>query len=309
LSEQPTQPALQRFQPEDVDTHVMTRQPSFDADDTVKTANATEVPISFDDLEATLTRPKRRSELDVLISAKDRKRSLVSTLPGLQDSVAPKHERTAPEEREDAGGTRPFDRKLLAGHAAVFDKAPTVIVSPSVEVAAVETDVPDADRTERTEPLSLAPVAVDIDAEQAAKPRPHVRTPATTVRVRRPDLAKPRSLLKVVAASVALTGAVLVALFAFRHTSQVAAPSLAAAPEAAKALELPLPPAMDLPAPQLVPVTGTITVRGTRSTILVDGERKPVQDGRVVVTCGKHRLGAGRRAQTVMVPCGGTVAR
>jgi hypothetical protein len=58
----------------------------------------------------------------------------------------------------------------------------------------------------------------------------------------------------------------------------------------------------------LVPVNGTIATRA-RPTLLVDGERKRVQDGKVVVSCGKHKVGAGRGAHTVYVPCGGVVAK
>ena len=63
------------------------------------------------------------------------------------------------------------------------------------------------------------------------------------------------------------------------------------------------------PEPGLVPVTGTIVLHKATGVLLVDGERKHIEDGEVVVTCGKHRLGVGRKAQTVIVPCGGSITR
>jgi hypothetical protein len=66
--------------------------------------------------------------------------------------------------------------------------------------------------------------------------------------------------------------------------------------------------AMPAPAPTLVPVMGTISTHA-KPTLLVDGERKKVQDGKVSVACGKHRIGQGRQAHVVYVPCGGTVTR
>ena len=43
-------------------------------------------------------------------------------------------------------------------------------------------------------------------------------------------------------------------------------------------------------------------------TVMVDGDYKRVQGGRIVVTCGKHRVNAGRGTQMVDVPCGGVAS-
>ncbi|MBX3206610.1 MAG: hypothetical protein KF764_16170 [Labilithrix sp.] len=43
-------------------------------------------------------------------------------------------------------------------------------------------------------------------------------------------------------------------------------------------------------------------------TVMVDGDYKRVQGGRIVVSCGRHRVNAGRGTQNVDVPCGGVVS-
>jgi hypothetical protein len=43
-------------------------------------------------------------------------------------------------------------------------------------------------------------------------------------------------------------------------------------------------------------------------TVIVDGEYRRVNGGRLVVPCGKHRVNAGRGTQTVDVPCGGVAS-
>jgi len=56
------------------------------------------------------------------------------------------------------------------------------------------------------------------------------------------------------------------------------------------------------------PVTGIIEVPGSLMTVMVDGEYKRVRGGRIVVSCGKHRVNAGRGTQVVDVPCGGVTS-
>ncbi len=54
--------------------------------------------------------------------------------------------------------------------------------------------------------------------------------------------------------------------------------------------------------------TGTIEVPASLMTVMVDGDYKRVQGGRIVVSCGKHRVNAGRGTQVVDVPCGGVAS-
>jgi len=56
------------------------------------------------------------------------------------------------------------------------------------------------------------------------------------------------------------------------------------------------------------PTTGMIEVPKSLMTVMVDGDYKRVQGGRIVVTCGKHRVNAGRGTQMVDVPCGGVAS-
>jgi hypothetical protein len=73
------------------------------------------------------------------------------------------------------------------------------------------------------------------------------------------------------------------------------------------------PPAAPTPAPapvapRAVPTTGAIEVPGALMTVMVDGDYKRVQGGRIVVSCGKHRVNAGRGTQVIDVPCGGVAS-
>jgi len=79
-------------------------------------------------------------------------------------------------------------------------------------------------------------------------------------------------------------------------SSEPVPPPVAAAPP---------PPA---PRPAAPPTTGTIEVPGSLMTVMVDGDYKRVQGGRIVVTCGRHRVNAGRGTQMVDVPCGGVAS-
>jgi hypothetical protein len=86
-----------------------------------------------------------------------------------------------------------------------------------------------------------------------------------------------------------------------KATAPAAAPGTAPAPVAG-----PSPTAA--PSPRPVSTTGTIEVPASVMTVMVDGDYKRVQNGRIVVTCGKHRVNAGRGTQVVDVPCGGVTS-
>ncbi len=43
-------------------------------------------------------------------------------------------------------------------------------------------------------------------------------------------------------------------------------------------------------------------------TVMVDSDYRRVQGGTIVVSCGRHRVNAGRGTQSVDVPCGGSVS-
>ncbi len=89
-----------------------------------------------------------------------------------------------------------------------------------------------------------------------------------------------------------------------------------AAPESAPAAQPATPPAAaPAPAPAPTPrpaaatsTTGTIEVPANMMTVMVDGDYRRVQGGRIVVSCGKHRVNAGRGMRDVDVPCGGSVS-
>lgn len=75
------------------------------------------------------------------------------------------------------------------------------------------------------------------------------------------------------------------------------------------------PAAAPAPAPAPAPraaaatsTTGTIEVPANMMTVMVDGDYRRVQGGRIVVSCGKHRVNAGRGMRDVDVPCGGSVS-
>lgn len=112
------------------------------------------------------------------------------------------------------------------------------------------------------------------------------------------------------------------------HASSHAAPpppatqapraSKSAAKASKEAKEPPPPPAPTVeapppPAPVIVekPTTGTIVLASNPNlmTIVVDGQHRRVTGGRVVVTCGFHRVRAGiSETQAINVPCGGTTS-
>jgi hypothetical protein len=78
----------------------------------------------------------------------------------------------------------------------------------------------------------------------------------------------------------------------------------------------PLPPAAaEPPRPPPAPVvalrdqtTGILEVPTSLKTVMIDGDYRRAGAGRVVVTCGRHKVNAGRGTHTVDVPCGGSVS-
>lgn len=71
-------------------------------------------------------------------------------------------------------------------------------------------------------------------------------------------------------------------------------------PEPADTTPLPTPPAPP-------PTTGIIQVPPSLMTVMIDGDYKRASTGRVVVTCGRHRVSVGRGMESVDVPCGSSV--
>jgi hypothetical protein len=258
------------------------------ADDTIETEEPSFVDgtPSFERLAASLDAASQDSK-------SGREHASGTTLPGLQKpSPAP------PSRRSDSGHTQPFDRKLLAGHATVVEAIPSVIVAEA----------------ERTQPSSIAPFAIDVEVERIAREaagEPE-REARHTVRIRRSTLELRQIKARWIVGAVALVAGGIVA-FAFTRPSPSRAASDAVSTTTVTAADVAAPPA-EVPEqphaePSLVPVTGVIVLKKTSGTLIVDGEKKRIEDGHVVVTCGKHRLGAGRRAQSVLVPCGGTLSR
>lgn len=107
------------------------------------------------------------------------------------------------------------------------------------------------------------------------------------------------------------------------HATHAAAPAAAASPAAprthaarpaAGTKELPPPSAAAdapaaPPAPVEKPTTGTIVLASDPNvmTVVVDGQYMRVSGGRVVVSCGFHKVRAGiSGTQAINVPCGGT---
>ena len=69
----------------------------------------------------------------------------------------------------------------------------------------------------------------------------------------------------------------------------------------------PPPPPSRPPGP--VAMTGVVIVSGSVMTIVIDGEHRRVHDGKIVVSCGKHKIRAGfSGTQRIDVPCGGAVS-
>jgi hypothetical protein len=84
---------------------------------------------------------------------------------------------------------------------------------------------------------------------------------------------------------------------------------LSSAPASSEVGALPVPPVAATPAPEApAPTTGAVEVPSWLTTVMVDGEPMRVQDGRIVVACGRHNITTGLGAQLVDVPCGGAVA-
>jgi hypothetical protein len=314
--------------PEDSDTEVMSRVMSRvmshgrpkdgDADDTVESpsvflselshlspAHEPPQPMNFEGLAASLAAPKPPSDLELLLAR--RERSAITTLPGLHD---PNSEPSTGPEPVATGETQPFDRKILAGHATVFDKSPSVIVDDRPKAGV-------AGEAERTQPTSIAPFAIDVPVEVAPALEDREDRDATdprykTVRIPRISVLGRRLPGILIGGGMALLAGGIVVLAAIRPSPSAAAAAAAmtmpsvelAAAQAPAAATVPDQPRAE---PALVPVTGVIALRKPGAMLVVDGERKRVEGGKVVVSCGKHRLGAGRRVQTVMVPCGGTL--
>lgn len=142
-----------------------------------------------------------------------------------------------------------------------------------------------------------APVALPSAPAGAARTSPHKAAP------RGASAAEPRA-----ASASAPRGASATA----PATPAPGAP--APDPEGTAAAPSPAPPAAPpVPAPPPRPAaprrtTGTIVVPSSLMTVMVDGVYKRVKNGRVVVSCGTHRVNAGRGTQTVDVPCGGAVS-
>lgn len=91
----------------------------------------------------------------------------------------------------------------------------------------------------------------------------------------------------------------------------VAHPPAPARPSAAPAAPAPEPARVSAPAPAPKPAatTGVVLVPDSMMTVTVDGEYRRVQGGRVVVSCGRHKITAGvKGTQIVDVPCGGSLA-
>jgi hypothetical protein len=92
--------------------------------------------------------------------------------------------------------------------------------------------------------------------------------------------------------------------------AKVASASTAAAnvPPPAPATNAAPPPAAPAPGAAAA-TTGTVLVDSELKTVTVDGDYARVSGGRVVVACGRHRIGAGLgSARMIEVPCGGTVS-
>jgi len=74
------------------------------------------------------------------------------------------------------------------------------------------------------------------------------------------------------------------------------------------------PPAAPVAPPTAAPVshptstTGTIDIPGSLMTVMVDGEYRRVTGGKIIVSCGRHKVNAGRGTQILDVPCGGTAS-
>lgn len=89
-------------------------------------------------------------------------------------------------------------------------------------------------------------------------------------------------------------------------SSPAARPAKAPAVAPPPAAEPAPAPVAAAPAPR--PTTGTIQVPGGLMTVMVDSDYRRVQGGTIVVSCGRHRVNAGRGTQSVDVPCGGSVS-
>jgi hypothetical protein len=76
-------------------------------------------------------------------------------------------------------------------------------------------------------------------------------------------------------------------------------------PPTAPATTAPRPTPEPAEAEAPAPTTGVVQVSPSLMTVLVDGDDKRVSNARVVVTCGRHRIDAGRGTRIVDVPCGG----
>lgn len=94
------------------------------------------------------------------------------------------------------------------------------------------------------------------------------------------------------------------------RTTALPPPGAAPAPTGPTALPPPVAAPAAAPAPAPVQsTTGIVRVDPTLRAVVVDGAYRRASDGVVTVSCGTHRIKAGmKEAQTVNVPCGGSVS-